>query len=64
MCPLLCFTIPNTVARPRPVPLPVSFVVKNGSKIRPRVTSSMPVPVSVTASITCGPGVTPGCCLA
>jgi len=33
--PPLCFTIPKTVARPSPVPLPGSFVVKNGSKIRP-----------------------------
>jgi len=30
----------------------MSFVVKNGSKIRACVAASMPVPVSVTASIT------------
>ena len=51
MKPPACFTMPYTVARPRPVPLPVSLVVKNGSKIRALVASSMPQPVSVTASI-------------
>jgi hypothetical protein len=35
------------------------LVVKNGSKMRASVALSMPVPVSVTASITCGPGFTP-----
>src|SRR2546427_395102 len=34
MKPPDCCTIPCTVAKPRPVPLPTSFVVKNGSKIR------------------------------
>ena len=33
MCPPLCFTMPYTVARPSPVPLPGSLVVKNGSKM-------------------------------
>ena len=33
MCPPLCLTMPKTVERPRPVPLPCSLVVKNGSKI-------------------------------
>ena len=51
MWPPLCLTMPYTVARPSPVPLPGSLVVKNGSKMRARVASSMPVPVSVTASI-------------
>ena len=32
--PPLCFTIPYTVDKPRPVPLPFSLVVKNGSKMR------------------------------
>ena len=36
------------------MPLPVSFVVKNGSKARVRVSSSMPVPVSVTSTETKG----------
>ena len=34
---------------PRPVPSPTSFVVKNGSKMRARVASSMPMPVSRTS---------------
>ena len=52
MNPPDCFTIPYTVARPRPVPFPTSLVVKNGSKMRAWVTASMPIPVSDTASIT------------
>jgi len=47
--------MPYTIARPRPVPLPVSLVVKNGSKTFDRVASSMPIPMSVTASITYAP---------
>jgi hypothetical protein len=31
-------------------PLPVARVVKNGSKIRPRAASSMPLPVSLTTT--------------
>ncbi len=46
------------------MPLPGSFVVKNGSKIRAAVASSMPQPVSVTATMTCGPAVTPRCSFA
>ena len=46
-----CFwTMLNTIARPRPVPL--SFVVKNGSKIFSRVSRDMPVPVSETRILT------------
>ena len=41
-----------------PVPLPCSFVVKNGSKMRARVSASMPLPVSLTASTTYAPGAT------
>ena len=52
MKPPACCTIPYTVARPSPVPLPGSLVVKNGSKILALVASSMPTPVSLTASIT------------
>ncbi len=33
-----------------PVPLPRSLVVKNGSKMRSRVSESMPMPVSETDS--------------
>src|SRR5207244_1312744 len=32
--------------RPWPVPLPTSFVVKNGSKIRPATSAGTPLPVS------------------
>ena len=50
MSPPLCLMIPYTVESPSPVPLPASFVVKNGSNIRCRVDSSIPTPVSVTTS--------------
>ena len=49
--PPSCFTIPYTVARPSPVPLPGSFVVKNGSNTCASVASFIPAPVSVTSSI-------------
>ena len=49
---------PNTMLRPRPVPLPGSFVVKNGSKIWLMISAVMPVPVSLTSIITYSPGVT------
>jgi hypothetical protein len=51
MAPPLCSTMPRTVAKPRPVPLPVSFVVKKGSKMCSCIWASMPTPVSRTASI-------------
>ena len=47
--PPLCLTIPNTVERPSPVPLPISFVVKNGSKIFSMISGGMPSPVSSTS---------------
>jgi hypothetical protein len=47
--------MPYTVASPRPVPFS-ALVVKNGSQIRAIVAASMPQPVSLTASSTCGPG--------
>src|SRR5690606_25804196 len=34
--------------RPRPVPWPISLVVKNGSKVRLRTASGMPTPLSST----------------
>ena len=52
MCPLLCLVVPYTMARPSPVPLPTSFVVKKGSKMRARVSAVMPEPASLTTSIT------------
>ena len=59
MPPPLCFKIPYAVARPSPVPLPAAFVVKNGSKMRACVASSMPTPVSVTEIFTYEPGLMP-----
>src|SRR5256886_5929782 len=41
-------TMPEEVDRPRPEPLPCSFVVKNGSKMRSSTSGGMPVPVSAT----------------
>ncbi|MDQ3367437.1 MAG: hypothetical protein M3680_18600 [Myxococcota bacterium] len=46
--PPWCRTTPQTIDRPRPVPLPWGFVVKNGSNTRSCVASSMPGPVSET----------------
>ncbi len=40
----------NTVNNPSPVPLPESFVVKNGSKILCCTSLFMPQPVSETSS--------------
>ena len=42
--------MPKTVESPRPVPRPLPLVVKNGSNSRACVASSMPMPVSLTAS--------------
>src|SRR6202790_2839934 len=36
-CPPCSRTMPNTIANPNPVPTPAGLVVKNGSKIRPKV---------------------------
>jgi signal transduction histidine kinase len=41
-----------TMERPRPVPLPISLVVKNGSNTLSRIAAGMPAPVSLTATIT------------
>ena len=43
-------TMSRVIASPNP--LPVARVVKNGSKIRPRAISSMPLPVSLTTTRT------------
>src|SRR5690242_10918400 len=61
MLPPLCLTMPYTVDRPRPVPLPGSLVVKNGSNARAIVASSIPTPSSLTATMTWGPSTDPGC---
>ena len=43
------------MSRPRPVPGPTGLVVKNGSKMRSRICSGMPVPLSMTRTTTrCG----------
>ena len=52
MYPPLCFTIPYTIDKPRPVPFPCSLVVKNGSKRRALIYSEIPTPVSLTATQT------------
>src|ERR1039458_5691836 len=48
--------MPKAVASPRPVPLPTSLVVKNGSKIRGRISGGMPQPVSLTLTHANEPG--------
>src|SRR5659263_621408 len=62
MNPVCCFTIPETTASPRPVPLSGPFVVKNGSNTRSRVFSSIPIPVSVTERTTYRPAFMYGYC--
>src|SRR5688500_9961109 len=54
--PFDCFTMPYTVARPRPVPWPTGLVVKNGSKTCASVSRSMPCPESRTAITVYEPG--------
>lgn len=46
--PWCCCTMPKTVASPIPVPFPMSFVVKNGSKMRGRFSGGIPQPLSLT----------------
>ena len=55
MKPPVCRTMSLTVASPRPVPRFTPFVVKNGSKTRAAVSSSIPMPVSVTERTTASP---------
>ena len=52
MKPPVCLTMPYTVERPSPVPLPTSLVEKNGSKILSMMSGGMPVPVSATSTST------------
>src|SRR5262249_27866346 len=44
MNPLCSVTMPYATDKPRPVPPPTSFVVKNGSKMRLRCSSEIPTP--------------------
>ena len=53
--PPACVTVPCTDARPSPVPSPISFVVKNGSKMFSSRSGAMPVPVSATRDAGMGP---------
>src|SRR6516162_5908135 len=53
--------MPYTVASPSPVPLPTPLVVKNGSNRCACTSGLMPLPVSHTLSIACGPPDAPGC---
>ena len=47
--PLADATNPLTIASPSPDPTPSAFVVKNGSKMRWRSSTGIPVPLSRTA---------------
>jgi hypothetical protein len=59
MKPPWLWMIPSEVESPRPVPLPMSLVVKKGSKILSRIFAGMPVPVSLTEMTRYGPGFAP-----
>jgi len=63
MKPPWLLTMPLTVESPRPVPLSGPLVVKNGSKMRSRISGGMPVPVSVTRHTTYWPGLASGTAL-
>src|SRR5262249_45415960 len=52
MCPRCLWTICWAMPRPRPVPSPWSLVVKKGSKMRPRMASGIPGPVSLMRTAT------------
>src|SRR5438046_3039235 len=49
-----CSANPCAVARPRPVPLPLGFVVKNGSAARAAISGAMPLPESSIVKTTWG----------
>ncbi len=51
--PWPCVTMSCERLKPSPVPEPVGFVVKNGSKIFSRTSSGMPGPLSATRISTC-----------
>ena len=50
MCPPREVTMPWQIDRPRPVPTPGALVVKNGSKMRGRISGRIPSPLSATSS--------------
>jgi transposase len=49
-CPPICFTMPQQMERPRPVPSPGGLVVKKGSKTRRWTSRDIPSPSSATTS--------------
>ena len=53
--PPCSLTMLYVIERPRPVPAPTSFVVKNGSKIRDWISSAMPGPESARTIWICSP---------
>ena len=53
--PPSCSTTPSVTDRPRPVPSPTGFVVKNGSKIRLMSDAGMPGPESSTTMVSSRP---------
>src|SRR5450756_3046606 len=58
--PPWALTMPWLTDSPSPVPLPTSFEVKKGSKIRLRFFSGIPQPVSTIEISTMGTGCPPG----
>ena len=55
MAPRCRWTMRRAMSRPRPVPSPMSLVVKNGSKMRPATSAGMPGPSSMTRTTTVSP---------
>src|SRR5258706_7575621 len=55
MRPPCCCTILYEIDRPSPVPLPISLVEKNGSKILGSTSGAMPPPLSATSTATPSP---------
>lgn len=54
MAPPCSSMIFRVTVKPRPVPCPVGFVVKKGSKTRESFSAGIPVPVSFTSATTTG----------
>ena len=53
--PPMSVTMRWQMASPSPVPTPTGFVVKNASKILPRISGAIPEPVSPTSTMTRSP---------
>ncbi len=56
MWPPDCLAKPYTWLKPSPVPTPAGLVVKNGSNARFITSALMPLPESLTATMTNCPG--------